>query len=97
MHAMLCDACNQPVVGEGFEVSLLRGTAVRSPDEPTHLAATEGVLAATLCSRCGERLGAIVHRKLEAPCPTCEVAPMREGDRRAAMRAEQRAEMRRTG
>lgn len=97
MHAMLCDACNQPVQGEGFEVSLLRGTAVRSPDEPTHLAATEGVLSATLCSRCGERLSAIVQRKLETPCPTCEVAPLRDGDRRATQRAEQRMEMRRAG
>ncbi len=93
MHALLCDACGQPVHGEGIEVSLLRGTVVRSPEEPPHLAATEGILAATLCSRCGERLGAIVQRKLEAPCPVCEVAPLREGDRRAA----QRAELRRAG
>lgn len=97
MHAMLCDACNQPVQGEGFEVSLLRGTVVRSPEEPPHLAATEGVLAATLCARCGERLGAIVQRKLEDPCPVCEIAPLRDGDRRAVARAEARAEMRPTG
>ncbi|MGE3962339.1 MAG: hypothetical protein AB7F65_11730 [Dehalococcoidia bacterium] len=101
MHAMLCDACNQPVVGEGIEVSMLRGTVVRSPDEPPRLAATEGILAATLCSRCGERLGAIVQRKLEDPCPVCEVAPLREGDRRAAQRAALRStvrpELRRAG
>ena len=87
MHAMLCDACNQPIQGEGFEVSLLRGTVVREPAEPSHLAATEGVLAATICSRCGERLAAIVQQKLEEPCPTCEVAPMRLGDLRSAARA----------
>lgn len=97
MHAMLCDACNQPIQGEGFEVSLLRGTVVRSPEEAAHLAATEGVLAATLCARCGERLFAIVQRKLEEPCPVCEVAPLREGDRRVAIRAGQRAAMRRAG
>jgi len=93
MHVMLCDACNQPIQGEGFEFSLLRGTVVREPAEPTHLAATEGILAATICSRCGERLAAIVQHKLEEPCPTCEVAPLREGDLRAAARAE----LRRTG
>ncbi|MEX2584678.1 MAG: hypothetical protein WD766_15525 [Gemmatimonadota bacterium] len=97
MHAMLCDACNQPIQGEGFDVSLLRGTVVRSPEEPPHLAATEGVLAGTLCARCGERLAAIVRRKLEEPCPVCEVAPLREGDRRAAARADARSEMRPTG
>jgi len=90
MHAMLCDACRQPMDGEGFEVSLLRGTVVRSPDEPAHLADTEGALAASLCARCGERLAAIVQRKLADPCPVCEVEPMRLGDVRAAARAEAR-------
>lgn len=87
MHAMLCDACRQPMQGEGFEVSLLRGTVVHSPDEPYRLAATEGVLQATLCARCGERLAAIVQRKLDDPCPVCEVAPLRTGDRRHLRRA----------
>ncbi len=87
MYAMLCAACRQPMSGEGFEVSLLRGAVVRTPDEAARLAATEGVLSATLCSRCGERLAAIVQTKLEAPCPTCEVAPVATGDARAANRA----------
>lgn len=88
MHAMLCDSCRQPMSGEAFDLALLRGTVVRSPDEPAHLAATEGVLSATLCARCGERISAIVQRKLETPCPTCEVEPMHLGDARAEHRAE---------
>ena len=82
MYAMLCDACRQPMTGEGFEVALLRGTVVQNPDEPAHLAATEGTMSATLCSRCGDRLAAIVQRKLSDPCPLCEIAPMRESDER---------------
>ncbi|MEX1022481.1 MAG: hypothetical protein WD800_00905 [Dehalococcoidia bacterium] len=78
------------MTGEAFEVSLLRGTVVRSPDEPAHLASTEGLLSASLCSRCGERLAAIIQRKLHGPCPTCEVAPMHIGDARAAARFEAR-------
>lgn len=90
MHAMLCDACRQPMNTEGFEVALLRGTVVRNPDEPAHLAATEGVFAATLCARCGERIMAILQAKLDDPCPHCEVAPMRVGDERSAARDEWR-------
>ncbi len=87
MHAMLCDACRQPMTAEAFEVALLRGMVVRTPDEAAHLAATEGVLSASLCSRCGERLSAIILRKLADPCPICEVAPLEEGDLRAESRA----------
>ena len=90
MHAMLCDACQQPMRGEGFEVALLRGTVVRSPDESAHLAQTEGAMSASLCGRCGERLAAILQRKLADPCPVCEVEPMRVGDARAAARGEWR-------
>lgn len=86
MHAMLCDACRQPMTGEAFEFVLLRGAVVRTPDEAAHLAATEGVLSGSLCARCGERLAAIVQRKLTDPCPTCEVAPLAEGDARLASR-----------
>ena len=80
MHAMLCDACRQPMTGEGFEVALLRGIVVHVPDEPAHLAATEGIVSATLCSRCGDRLTAILQRKLSEPCPVCELEPMRFSD-----------------
>jgi len=86
MQAMLCDACQQPMTGAAYEVALLRGTVVSNVGEPARLAATEGVLSATLCTRCGERLGAIVQRKLEGPCPTCEVAPLREADARHDLR-----------
>jgi len=88
MHAMLCDACRQPMSGEGFEVALLRGAVVRTPDEAARLAATEGILSATLCAHCGERLSAILQTKLQAPCPTCEVAPLAAGDIRAEARSE---------
>jgi len=80
MHAMLCDACQQSMSGDAFEVALLRGTIVHSPDEPGRLAATQGVMAASLCTRCGERLLAILQRKLADPCPVCEVGPMRASD-----------------
>ncbi|MDA1009957.1 MAG: hypothetical protein O2888_00620 [Chloroflexi bacterium] len=83
MHAMLCDACKQPMAGDGFEVALLRCTVVHMPDEPAHLAATEGVIAATLCDRCGDRLAAILQRKLTDPCPVCELGPMQESDLRS--------------
>ncbi len=82
MHAMLCDVCQQPMTGEGYEVALLRGTVVHVPDELGHLAATEGVIAATMCGRCGDRLAAIIQRKLSDPCPVCELGPMRESDER---------------
>ena len=42
-----------------------------------------GAVTATLYNRCGERLSAIVRHKLQDPCPTCEIAPMRLGDARA--------------
>jgi hypothetical protein len=87
MQAMLCDGCQKPMNGDAFELALLRGTLVSGPGEPTHLAATQGILSATLCERCGSRLGAIVQRKLQSPCPTCEVAPMRDADHRAMLHA----------
>lgn len=90
MHVLLCDTCRQPIEHEGFEFTLLRGAVVNSPGEVTHLTSIGGgVLSATLCHRCGERLSAIVRRKLQDPCPVCEVAPMRIGDARADARAEQ--------
>lgn len=89
MHALLCDTCRQPVNHEGYEFTLLRGAVVNSPGEVTRLTSVGGgVLAATLCSRCGERLSAIVRHKLQDPCPVCEVAPMKIGDARAEARAE---------
>lgn len=97
MQAMICDACHRPMEREGFELSLLRAAVVASPGEVPHLtniSGTNGSLAATLCLRCGERLSAIIRHKLQDPCPTCEVAPMAEGDARAQARLHDR---RRTG
>ena len=69
---------------EGYEFTLLRGTIVNTPGESTRLTNVGGgALTATLCNRCGERLSAIVRHKLQDPCPTCEVEPMRAGDARA--------------
>lgn len=82
MQALLCDGCQKPVNDVAYEVALLRGTLVSGPGEPAHVASTEGVLSATLCERCGDRLGAIIQRKLQDPCPTCEIAPMRLADHR---------------
>lgn len=86
MHALLCDTCRQPIDHEGFDLTLLRGTLVSSPGEVAHLSSLAGVISASLCLRCGERITAILRRKLQEPCPHCEIAPMREGDQRAAVR-----------
>ena len=89
MQAMICDACRRPMEREGFELSLLRAAVVASPGEVPHLtniSGNNGVLSVSLCLRCGERLSAIVRHKLQDPCPTCEVAPMLEGDIRADAR-----------
>ncbi len=89
MQAMICDACHRPIEREGFELSLLRTAVVATPGEVPHLtnvAGNGGGLSATLCLRCGERLSAIVRRKLQAPCPTCEIEPLAVGDARADQR-----------
>ncbi len=89
MQAMICDACHRPMEREGFEFSLLRAAVVSSPGEAPHLtniSGNNGVLSASLCLRCGERLSAIVRHKLQDPCPTCEVAPLVVGDARAETR-----------
>jgi hypothetical protein len=86
MYALLCDTCRQPIDHEGFDLTLLRGTLVSSPGEVAHLSSLSGVISASLCSRCGERITAILRRKLQDPCPTCEVAPLRQGDERHAVR-----------
>lgn len=93
MQAMICDACRRPMDREGFELSLLRAAVVHTPGEPPHLtniAGNNGVVSASLCLRCGERLSAIIKHKLEDPCPTCEVEPMRVGDLRMQQRLDQR-------
>ena len=93
MQAMICDACRKPMDHEGFELSLLRAAVVQTPGEQPHvihLTDNTGVLAASLCIRCGERLSAIIQRKLQDPCPTCEIAPMSIGDARANERLERR-------
>lgn len=83
VNALLCDGCHRPLGGEGFDVTLLRGIVVAAPGETTRLTTSgSGAMAATLCERCGERLRAILRRKLHAPCPTCELEPMRQADRR---------------
>ena len=89
MQAMICDACRQPMEREGFELSLLRAAVVSAPGEVprlTNIAGNNGVLSASLCLRCGERLSAIVRHKLQDPCIVCEIAPMAEGDARTDAR-----------
>jgi hypothetical protein len=93
MQAMICDACRRPMDREGFELSLLRAAVVHTPGEAPHLTnitGNNGVHSASLCLRCGERLAAIIQRKLQDPCPTCEVAPMHVGDARAEERLQRR-------
>ena len=85
MQALICGACHRPMEREGFDFSLLRAAMVSAAGEVprlTRLRGNKGVLSASLCLRCGERLSAIVRHKLHDPCPTCEVAPMAEGDAR---------------
>ena len=84
MLALLCDTCRQPIEHEGFELTLLPGAVVNSPNEFNRFASgPAGVLSVYMCRRCGERIAAILRHKLSDPCATCEVAPMAEGDRRA--------------
>lgn len=93
MQAMICDACRRPMEREGFELSLLRAAVISAAGEVPHLtniSGNNGVLFASLCLRCGERLSAIVRQKLQGPCPTCEIAPMALGDARADARIEDR-------
>ena len=93
MQAMICDACRRPMEREGFELSLLRAAVVHTPGEVPHLTnitGNNGVHSAALCLRCGERLSAIIRAKLQAPCPTCEVAPMVIGDARTEQRLQER-------
>ena len=93
MQAMICDACRRPMEREGFKLSLLRAAVVHTPGEVPHLtniSGNNGVHSASLCLRCGERLSAIIQRKLQDPCPTCEIAPMAVGDARANERLERR-------
>lgn len=86
---MLCDGCRRPLGGEGFDVTLLRGVVVSAPGETARLTTGgSGALVATLCERCGERINAILRRKLKSPCPTCELEPMRRADRRLDVNAD---------
>ena len=92
MQAMICDACRQPMEREGFELSLLRAAVVATPGDAPHLTnltGSNGVLSASLCLRCGERLSAIVRQKLQDPCAVCEVAPIALGDARTDARLAQ--------
>jgi len=81
--ALLCDTCRQPIEHEGFGLTLLPGAVVNSPNEFNRFASgPAGVISAYMCRRCGERIAAILRQKLSDPCERCEVAPLREGDRR---------------
>jgi hypothetical protein len=85
MLALLCDTCRNPIEHEGFELTLMPGAVVSGPNEFNRFAAgPAGVISAYMCRRCGERIAAILRHKLQDPCAVCEVAPMREGDRRAS-------------
>jgi hypothetical protein len=84
MLALLCDTCKRPIEHEGYELTLMPGAIVSGPAEFTRFSTGgSGVISAYMCRRCGERIAAILRHKLQDPCPTCEVAPMQEGDRRA--------------
>lgn len=83
MLALLCDTCRRPIDHDGYELNLLPGTVVNGPGEFARTAtAQSGVMSVYMCQRCGERIAAILRHKLQDPCPTCEVGPLREGDRR---------------
>ena len=79
MLALLCDTCGQSITGDGFELTLLPGTLVSGQDSAFRrfTSVTAGVISAILCVPCGERFTAILHQKLQGPCPTCEIAPAR--------------------
>ena len=83
---LLCDTCAQPISGDGFELTLLPGTLVSGDDSKFRrfTSVTAGVISAILCVPCGERFNAILHHKLQGPCPTCEVAPAREAAARSS-------------
>ena len=87
MLALLCDTCGQPITGDGFELTLLLGTPVAGQDSAFRrfTSVTAGVISAITCVPCGERFAAILHRKLQDPCPVCEVAPARAAPARPTM------------
>ncbi len=84
MLSLLCDVCRRTISGDGFELTLMPGTLAPSHASRSHrfTSATAGVISATMCRPCGERITAILHQKLHDPCPTCEVAPARQAARR---------------
>lgn len=88
MLSLLCDVCRRSISGDGFELTLMPGTLAPSHATPFHrfTSATAGVISATMCLPCGERITAILHQKLHDPCPTCEVAPARQAARRRQSR-----------
>jgi hypothetical protein len=83
MYAVICDACRKPIGRDGFDVTVLRGVVLQNAGEPARFSANGGgLIAATLCERCGERISAILRRKLADPCRTCELEPMRAADQK---------------
>ncbi len=94
MLALLCDTCGRPITGDGFELTLLPGTLVSGQDSAFRrfTSVTAGVISAILCVPCGERFNAILHHKLQGPCPTCEVAPARAAARSSSQRHQHKDE-----